>query len=192
MVVAKDASTHEELARQFKEKSNLREYVALVDGLLRQGETVLESYLYRDPRQRLRFASLTPEGYQAVAASGKEVTPYRYAKTVFSPRKIYGGRLSLVTVRLFTGRTHQIRVHAKALGIPICGDPLYGRGCHLPKGVFPGEVITEIRDLKRQMLHARVLGFRHPDSGRKMAFEAGLPADFKNILELLEKYAADT
>ena len=124
MVLAKDVVTHEQLALQFKEKSNLREYVALVDGVIGRGETTFESYLYRDPKNRLRYASLPPDKYNELVASGKDTSGYRYAKTVFSPRKIYGNRLSLLTVRLYTGRTHQIRVHTKALGLAICGDQI--------------------------------------------------------------------
>jgi 23S rRNA pseudouridine1911/1915/1917 synthase len=87
-------------------------------------------------------------------------------------------------VRLFTGRTHQIRVHAAALKAPILGDPLYRPPRELP-GRFSPEIRAAARQLKRQMLHARLLGFTHPRSGQRLVFTAPVPQDFQEMLALL-------
>jgi 23S rRNA pseudouridine1911/1915/1917 synthase len=126
MVVAKHARSHASLAEQFKEKTNLREYVALLDGVLKDTEITVESHLTRDPRQRLRFKSI-PLGEKAPNSA-------RYAKSIFKKRMVFGKRLTLVNVRLSTGRTHQIRAHARSLNAPVWGDPVYGRQKPLPLG----------------------------------------------------------
>jgi 23S rRNA pseudouridine1911/1915/1917 synthase len=186
MVVAKSEKAHEHLSQQFREKTNLREYVAILDGVLPASSMIFDSYLHRDPRHRLRFASVTNEEYAQIVATKSDVSGYRYAKTSFQVKKVYGERISLVAVRLATGRTHQIRVHSRCLGAPVLGDAVYGaRKKRWPLG-FPGELITELSSVPRQMLHARVLGFVHPNTHKKLAFEASLPEDFKNVLKLLD------
>jgi 23S rRNA pseudouridine1911/1915/1917 synthase len=191
MVLAKTTEALRHLAGQFKDKTNFREYVALLDGVLPADEIMLESYLYRDPRHRLRFASMSPEEHQIESLSS-EMQGYRYAKSFFNKRKVYGNRLTLATVRLSTGRTHQIRVHAKQLKAAVVGDNLYAPSLVLPKGFAP-EVRTALESVGRQLLHARRLGITHPIDGRRLAFEAPLPQEFRSVLELLEKYniAAD-
>lgn len=187
MVVAKSPQVLAALQEQFQLKTNLREYVALLDGVMNRDEIQIESYLYRDPFNRLRFASLTPEQFAALVAEKGEdaVGGYRYAKSLFRRHRVYGDRLTLVTVRLFTGRTHQIRVHARALGMPVVGDLVYHRPVQLPQ-TFPRSLHELLGGLTQQLLHARVLGFEHPVSGRKLAFEAPLPKLFRKIVDILE------
>ncbi len=195
IVMAKTPEAHRHLALQFKNKTNLREYVALLDGAMADDERTVESYLYRDPRFRTRFASLTQEEYVAkqeeTSERGRELLGYRYAKTLFTRRKVFGRRLTLALMRLETGRTHQIRVHAKSLGLPVWGDSLYGSTRRLPPH-FPVDLRQAIENTPRLLLHARRLGFVHPTSGQKLAFEAPLPADFRGVLELLEKHAQNS
>jgi len=187
MVVAKSPQALATLQEQFQRKTNLREYVALLDGVMNRDEIEIESYLYRDPFNRLRFASLTPEQFAAlVAEKGEEaVGGYRYAKSLFRRHRVYGDRLTLVTVRLFTGRTHQILVHARALGMPVVGDLVYHHPVQLPQ-TFPRILHELLGGLTQQLLHARLLGFEHPMSGRKLAFEAPLPKLFRKIVDILE------
>lgn len=191
MVLAKSLEAHRHLAAQFRDKTNLREYVGILDGLLKQDELIVESYLYRDPRHRLRFASMSPEEHLIAIEEGREMKAYRYAKTFFSKRRVYGNRLTLATMRLATGRTHQIRVHARQLGCAILGDPIYANQLRLP-AAFPAPLHAPLESLQKQMLHARRLGFVHPIDGRKLAFEAPLPSEFRAVLELLEKHCVES
>ncbi|MBC7661266.1 MAG: RluA family pseudouridine synthase [Chitinophagaceae bacterium] len=192
MVLAKTPEALRNLAAQFKDKTNFREYVALLDGVLPEDEIMLETYLYRDPRHRLRFASMSIEEHMIESQSGRDLQGYRYAKSFFNKRKVYGNRLTLATVRLSTGRTHQIRVHAKQLKCAVVGDNLYAPTLRLPQGFAP-DVRAALEAVDRQLLHARRLGITHPVDGRRLAFEAPLPDAFRSVLELLEKYnsAAD-
>lgn len=187
MVLAKTSDALRHLAGQFKDKTNFREYVTLLDGVLPEDEIMIESYLYRDPRHRLRFASMTPEEYQIEVLNGRDMQGYRYAKSFFNKRKVYGNRLTLATVRLSTGRTHQIRVHARTLKCAVVGDNLYAPTLRLPQGFAP-DVRAILESADRQLLHARRLGIVHPVDGRRLAFEAPLPPAFRSVLELLEKY----
>lgn len=179
MVVAKTDKAHRMLAKQFEDKTNLREYLALLNGAMREPEITYESYLYRDPNNRLRYASL-PKGDDP-APEGDQ---YRYAKSLFMRQAVYNDRLTLARVRLFTGRTHQIRVHARELKLPVIGDPLYGQSFQLPQS-FSGAARQRIALVHTQMLHARILGFIHPETGEKMAFESPLPTDFREVLATL-------
>lgn len=187
MVLAKTTEALRHLAAQFKDKTNFREYVTLLDGVLPEDEIMIESYLYRDPRHRLRFASMTPEEYQLEVLNGHDMQGYRYAKSFFNKRKVYGNRLTLATVRLSTGRTHQIRVHARTMKTAVVGDNLYAPTLRLPQGFAP-EIREILENADRQFLHARRLGITHPVDGRRLAFEAPLPPAFRSVLELLEKY----
>lgn len=185
MVVAKTEAAHNSLARQFHDKTNLREYVALLGGVMQQDLVTFESYLHRDPRNRLRFKSSTMEAYTAGVASGRPLRSWRYAKSFFQKRKTYNDAITLVAVRLATGRTHQIRVHAEAMNMPIVGDQLYGKVKDWRKS-FPRDVAITLDACERQMLHARKLGFEHPKTSKLLAFEAPMPGDFRKVLESLE------
>jgi 23S rRNA pseudouridine1911/1915/1917 synthase len=179
MVCAKTDRAHAALARQFHDKTALeREYVALLDGLLGEALVVRESYLYRDPANRLRFASSAPPPPGVKA---------RYAKSLFRREHEYGHRLTLAAVRLYTGRTHQIRVHARDLHCPVIGDALYGRPTQLPAS-FPAAVQAAVRRVPRQLLHARRLGFAHPTSGARLTFEAEIPNDFSEVIAVLAPF----
>lgn len=183
VVVAKTDAVHAALAKQFHDKTNLRVYSALLDGVLNQAEIQHESYLYRDPRDRVRFASLPVAEYRS---RGLQIG--RYARSTFMAERIYGHRLTLARVVLATGRTHQIRVHALELGLPIVGDQVYNRPTQLPTS-FAVEVREEVLSTRRQMLHAALLGFTHPIRAEVMQFSAPYPNDFKRLLDALEPYA---
>jgi 23S rRNA pseudouridine1911/1915/1917 synthase len=175
MVVAKtdEAATH--LGRQFAERTIRRRYLALVWGEPSPPEGRVESWLGRSPRDR-RLVSVRPEG------EGK------WAATVYETVEPFGDT-ALVRFRLETGRTHQIRVHAKHIGHPVFGDTAYG-GDRIRYGSAAGSRKAFITNLfkrlgPRQALHAHTLGFEHPTTGEPMDFEASLPDDMAWVVNRL-------
>ncbi|MEZ4742711.1 MAG: RluA family pseudouridine synthase [Bdellovibrionota bacterium] len=194
------------LSKQFELKTNTREYVALhycqqsnsrlikknsnkmqaitVENIGEQIE--IESYLYRDPHSRLKFASIASEDLDAKYQSVRTSLPkkYRWAKSVFFPQVAYGSKIILSLIRLYTGRTHQIRVHSAMLKAPILGDLVYGAPVQLPRE-YGSALVDKVRNLNRQMLHAKLLGFKHPATGEEMRFETNFPDDFSELLDLL-------
>ncbi len=186
MVIAKSDQAHANLSQQFHDKVNFRQYVALLNGPFPEGEWVRDSYLCRDPRERTRFDSMDVSRYEHLKSreGGGELPGYRFARTLFKREAQYKGLLSLVSLKLATGRTHQIRLHARDLGAPVLGDKVYGsKPVCIGRGIFPSEVEAEILGIQRQMLHAWVLGLKHPVSGKWIQFEAGLPEDFTQIIK---------
>lgn len=157
LMVAKNDMAHRSLAAQLKAKTNEREYVALVHGVIKEEQGTIDAPLGRSPKDRKK---------QAVVADG------RHAVTHFKVLKRYR-HYTLVSCRLETGRTHQIRVHMKYIGHPLAGDPLYG-----PRKTLPGN---------GQYLHARLLGFKHPRTGKQLTFTAPLPEYFQEMLDKLDK-----
>ena len=157
LVVAENDAAHLSLEKQFAEKTCHREYLALLEGVLKEDTGHIETNIGRDPKDRLKMAVLPVGGRRAV-------TDYEVVER-FSEN-------TLVHFTLQTGRTHQIRVHAKHLGHPVVGDPVYG---------YKKQRFT----LDGQLLHAFRLTLTHPRTGERMTFEAPLPADFEHILAVL-------
>ena len=157
LMVAKNDLAHQSLAEQLRNKTNKREYLALVYGQIKEDEGTIDAPLGRNPQDRKK---------QAVVKGG------RHAVTHFKVMKRYDN-FTLVKCILETGRTHQIRVHMKYIGHPLVGDPLYG----------PRKVIGK----DGQFLHAALLGFKHPRTGKEMIFEAPLPENFQKMLDKLDK-----
>ena len=186
IICAKTDKAHQILAEQFKRKLAHRQYVALLNGLLPQRDQIRESLLVRDKQQRLRFQSL--ELTANIEPASKSANRGRYAKSRFMAEWKFGDRLTLAKVSLFTGRTHQVRVHSKDLGASIVGDRVYGKTAILPK-TFSTETQDHIQNVPRQMLHAAELGFFHPQTQKFLQIQAPLPDDFSQILRLLKPYA---
>lgn len=157
LMVAKNDKAHRSLAKQLKDKTNIREYVALVHGRIAEDEGTINAPIGRSLKDRKK---------QAVVKDG------RNAVTHFEVLKRYRD-YTFVKCILETGRTHQIRVHMKYIGHPLVGDPLYG-----PKKTIKGN---------GQFLHAGKLGFVHPTTGKLLVFEAPLPKIFQECLEKLDK-----
>jgi 23S rRNA pseudouridine1911/1915/1917 synthase len=153
LVVAKTEGALRSLQEQVSARTVRRTYLALVHGIVPAGEGTVDAPIGRHPRHRTRMA-VVPRGRAAT-------TRYRVLERLPDA--------TLVEANLVTGRTHQIRVHFAHLGHPIVGDPVYGG-----RGGDPG--------IGRQALHAFRLQFRHPDSGREMAFEAAPPPDFADAV----------
>ncbi len=157
IVVARTPSALAALAGSFKQRQVHKEYLALVVGTPCPPVGRISGEIGRDPRQRQRMA--------VVAMGGREAdTTYRTLETL--------GGYSLLEVVLGTGRTHQIRVHFRAMGLPIAGDAVYGR---------PAPALG----LSRQFLHAARLRFAHPVSGEELDLQAPLPPDLARALERL-------
>ncbi len=158
LVVAKNDRAHLSLAEQIANKTCRRTYIALLEGNLGQDSGRISTYIGRSPTDRVKMAVVPPE-------KGKiAITDY----TVLERENGY----TLCRFDLLTGRTHQIRVHAKYMNHPIVGDDVYGR----KKREF---------GLEGQLLHAYALQFTHPVSGEEMRFTAPLPEYFKKTLAKL-------
>lgn len=160
LVVAKNDAAHISLSGQIAEKTCRRQYIALLEGNLKEDGGTVTTYIGRDPKDRLKMAVVP-------ADKGK------LAVTEFTVLKRYEG-YTLCLFNLKTGRTHQIRVHAKYLGHPIVGDPVYG----IKKQKFA---------LKGQLLHAMELELTHPSTGKRMTFSAPLPDYFLSVLKKLKE-----
>ena len=168
MVVAKSDAAHQALSLQFRDHSIERVYHAFVRGSPSAASGRVERAIGRHPRERKRMSVAAREGREA-----------RTAWRVLE-RFVRSGAARL-EVRPETGRTHQIRVHLASQGLPILGDPVYGRA---RAGLPAGAVLT------RPALHAARLAFTHPTTGERLAFEAPLPADLVALARALA--AAET
>jgi 23S rRNA pseudouridine1911/1915/1917 synthase len=165
LVVAKDDATMNALGAAFKAHTIERVYEALVAGAPPGASGRIDTFYGRDPRERKKFSSRVRSGKRAV-------TNWRLTE------KFAGA--ARMEARLETGRTHQVRVHLAALGCPLLGDKVYGR----PPRDLAVRAIADV--LGRQALHARLLGFVHPATGKQMTFSSELPPDMRTALAALE------
>ncbi|MBD5585394.1 MAG: RluA family pseudouridine synthase [Clostridia bacterium] len=161
LVVAKNDTAHLSLSKQIEEKTCKRTYLALLEGILKEDTGTVTTYIGRDPSDRVKMAVVEPD-------KGK------LAITDFTVLKRYKEGFTLCRFDLKTGRTHQIRVHAKYLAHPVVGDPVYG----VKKQKF---------NLNGQLLHAWRLRFIHPRTGEELSFEAPLPDYFTNTLKKINE-----
>ncbi len=173
MVATKTDAAHHHLSRQFKAHTITRRYVALVHGLLAEDRGTVDQPIGRHPTQRKKMSSACRSGRRAV-------THWRVLQ------RFEQDRLTLVELTLETGRTHQIRVHFSEMQRPIVGDPVYG-GAGRTKSLSDPELRSLVERLNRQALHARLLGFIHPESGDYMEFTSPLPDDMQSIVDYLQR-----
>jgi len=171
IVVAKDDHSHQELAKQFAEKTTHRSYVALVYGILPQEDGTIVGNIARDPKNRKRMAYIPNKGKEA--------------KTTFRVLNEYCDCMSLVKLKLYTGRTHQIRVHMTSIGNNLVGDQVYGK-MHLSRNLSD-EQKAFVKAANHQMLHAMELGFKHPHTGKFMKFKTPPPEDFQKLIAVLKQ-----
>ncbi len=168
LVVARNLTAHHHLTTQLQQRAFAREYQAVVCGKMIVGGTV-EAPIGRHPHQRIKMA---------VVASGKEaITHYRLQQKYRAH--------SLLSVRLETGRTHQIRVHMNHIGHALVGDQLYGGRLMIPAGASE-DLAQALRHFKRQALHARKLGLLHPGSKKWIEWTVDLPEDFCRLVTAME------
>lgn len=157
LIVCKNDAAHHLIAAQLKEHTMKRTYYAIVHGVIREEEGVIDTPIGRHPADRKKMGVNQRNGKRAV-------THYRVLKRFKS--------FTYVECHLETGRTHQIRVHMASVGHPLLGDGVYGS-------------IKCPYELTGQTLHAAVLGFIHPRTGEYMEFAAPLPEYFQTLLEIL-------
>ena len=174
VVIAKNNKTHENLSNQFSEHSISRIYQTLVWGKLRPQKGKIETYITRNEKNRQIMKVGINKGKKAI-------TNY---KTLEVFENINIPTFSLIECRLETGRTHQIRVHMSHKGNNILGDKQYKKKFKKLKKIDP-DIENDILNLDRQFLHAKVLGFCHPGTGKKLEFSSNLPNDLQNILKKL-------
>ncbi len=171
MVVAKTDAAHQSLARQFAAREVERAYLAVIWGILTPRRGEISGNIGRSRANRKKMAVLGRGG--------------KFALTRYSVLGSFGETASKVECRLATGRTHQIRVHLAAKGHPVIGDPLYGRSRRRGFKNLPEAVQKALTGLHRQALHARLIGFTHPESAEYLRFESELPSDINHLLRVL-------
>lgn len=182
LVVAKNDHAHEILSQQFKEKTIKRLYEAVIYGCPQQSVGCIESRLARHPQHRKKFASVAlSQGRRTSAVENQEagklaITSYRVLQSIHG--------FSLLELKLTTGRTHQIRVHCSEMGHPIVGDELYGADKKLKK-IMQADLKAEIQHLGRFLLHAKVLGFHHPQTREWFEFQREWP---QSELQWMQKW----
>jgi 23S rRNA pseudouridine1911/1915/1917 synthase len=176
LVVAKTDRAHRALAAQFADHDRRggleRGYLALVWGVPDPREGTIEKPIGRDPKSRVKMA---------VRAGGRRAVTHYKTRAVYRDAK---GKpvASLVECRLETGRTHQIRVHLAKIGHPLLGDSVYGAGFRTRASLLSTKAARALASLKRQALHAYLLGFKHPASGQTLRFKRNPPPDLAFLL----------
>ena len=154
VIACKNDKAHACIAEQLKQHTIVRRYHAIVHGRLKEEQGTIHAFIGRHPTDRKRMSVLTSGGKEAI-------THYKVLKQL--------GNYSYIECRLETGRTHQIRVHMAYLGHPLLGDAVYGpKNCPFP--------------LQGQTLHAKILGFTHPETGAYLETDAPLPQYFQELL----------
>jgi 23S rRNA pseudouridine1911/1915/1917 synthase len=171
LVVAKSDAVHRALAMQFKEHQVRKVYRALVYGNPKEEEGTINMPVGRHPSDRKKMSTSSRWGKEAL--------------TRWHIRERYGV-VALLDVELLTGRTHQIRVHLRAAGYPVVGDPVYG----IPQrvnAVHNTLVRSQLKAMHRQALHASEIGFIHPISRKSLSFLSPLPADMTALCDYLRQ-----
>ena len=181
LVVAKNDNAMTKLSKQFANKTSKREYVALVWGNLKEEEGTINQIIGRNPKNRLQNIVFNDEDSHL----GKPaITHYKVLQRF--------GYVSLISCRLETGRTHQIRVHLKSIGHTLFNDERYGGNL-----ILKGTTFTKYKQfvencfkvLPRQALHAKSLGFIHPTSNKFMEFESEMPEDIRLCIDKWSNYS---
>jgi 23S rRNA pseudouridine1911/1915/1917 synthase len=159
MVVAKNDAAHRALAAQFASRSVEKDYLALVLGVPKRKAGEIAAPIGRDPVHRRRMSVKAPRG--------------REARSRYEVVESFDAKAALLRVRIFTGRTHQVRVHLASIGHPVAGDATYGGR----RVALPG--------LERPALHAARLAFAHPTTGARLEFTSPLPPELQAVVDAL-------
>jgi len=169
LVAARTDASYHSLVGQFKVRRTSRKYLVLVWGRMKTDKGTIDIAIGRDSVHRKMISTKARIKREAV-------TKYKVLKTF--------PLISLLEVKLETGRTHQIRVHLAEVKHPVVGDQVYGKRAVPP--AMSKEAADILKGIKRQMLHAATLGFTHPSTGEWMEFSAPLPDDMNGLIEALE------
>ena len=184
LVVAKNDRAHHGLSGQFaahgRDGRLARSYLAIVWGVPERRQGTIAAAIDRSSANRKKMA------VSRSAGAREAVTHYEVLETLGKPPVA-----SLLRCELETGRTHQIRVHMAHAGHPLLGDPVYGAGFRSSASKLSEPARTALKSLNRQALHAAVLGFEHPSSGKPLRFESPPPEDFLALLEALRLNVAE-
>ncbi|CAN4094027.1 unnamed protein product [Withania somnifera] len=191
LVVAKNEHSLADLAEQFKKHTIKRVYVSITCGVPTTVSGRVDIPIGRDSNNRIRMAAIP--GSPKSGKSRHAVSRYKVIE------KLAGGGSALVEWRLETGRTHQIRAHAKYLGIPLLGDAIYGGTRNMALSLlqprtppkFNGKISELVSQIDRPCLHALTLGFRHPFTGENIQFTRLPPPDFAEILSELRAISTE-
>ncbi len=162
LAIAKNDEAELYLKSQLSDHTMHREYIALVNGIIDENQAKIDAPIGRDPKSPVKFCVNVAKGRESI--------------TYFTVLKRYSEKVTLVSCRLLTGRTHQIRVHMDYIGHPVIGDPVYGLN---NRSLYD----------KGQLLHAYKLTFKHPKTHEFVTFEAPLPDEFNEVLEKLHEIA---
>ena len=172
LVVAKTDIVHRELSVQFERHSITRQYVAVVCGAPTETAGTIDARIARSRRDRRRMTTVKTNG--------------RHAVTHYEVLERYP-QFALVQLTLETGRLHQIRVHLQHIGHPVVGDAIYGGEQRAMNDADTPELKHVLSQLKRQALHARLLGFEHPATGERLTFSAEVPKEIQRVVDVLQQ-----
>jgi 23S rRNA pseudouridine1911/1915/1917 synthase len=175
MVVAKTDKAHAKLSKQLETRKLKRVYWAFIWGIMQPMKGTIEANIGRSKQNRKKMA---------VVSSGKS------AITHYETREVYKMSASLLECRLETGRTHQIRVHLTNKGHSILGDQIYGGRHTNLLNRLTNEAQELVKDLSRQALHAKEIGFYHPETGEYLEFSCDLPYDLAALKDKLDTLRA--
>ncbi len=179
MLISKNPDIHAKLAVQFADRTVDKYYYALVWGVFKEHKGRIEGDIGRSQRHRKLFAVVKQGGKPAITEC-EVLDQFEY--------------ITLLRIKLLSGRTHQIRVHFSHNHHAVFGDISYSGDSIVFGGnnsVFKKVADVCLKSVNRQMLHAKELGFTHPESGERMNFSSELPEDFENVLNEFEKYNKD-
>ncbi len=171
LVAAKTDHAHRHLSAQFEAHTTVREYLAVACGVPKSESGTINAPIRRSRRDARKMTVSVEEG--------------RHAVTHYWVLENYG-KFALIRLNLETGRLHQIRVHLSHIGFPVAGDAVYGGGRHRAMRNANSPALAEaFAKLNRQALHARTLGFNHPETGEKLTFSTPMPIDMQRVVDAL-------
>ena len=179
ILVAKNDAAHNKLAAQFSQREVRKTYLALVHGWLEADRGTVNASISRDAVRRIRMTTRRSGGREAIS----HYTVQRRIESRY-------GKFTLLSVKIDTGRTHQIRVHLASLGHPVVGDNLYGAPREIAPPRRKGAASSSNENplqLERNFLHAAALEFAHPRTGDALSFVRPLPPELEHFLLLLEQ-----
>jgi 23S rRNA pseudouridine1911/1915/1917 synthase len=173
MVIAKNNQAHAHLANQIETRELIRQYKALVWGMIKPIEGVINIPMDRNRLDRKKMSTVKTGGKKAI-------TNYKTVEI------LHGGLFTLVECKLDTGRTHQIRVHLSHIGHSIVGDQTYGNNRRKIQGC-PDLLKDVLYAMNRQALHSFYISFIHPRNGNRMDFKTELPKEYEELVEFIRK-----